>query len=258
MQSCVTDNVRFAECQLGSMMKLANLGVATLCAVVMTALTPGSWVRARAEPIVVGTDNADTCVPFGCTGWLPVYQQLYSASAFGGSDLSINEITFYRNTSVNGSYSPQAGTFTISLSTSPASVVGGLDSNPNNNLGADNTVVFNGSLPALTNNNELDVFLSTSFLYNSNSGNLLLNVTATNTLPSQGLPLYFATQSPTGPMMSSFFNSSSGPRGTTALVTGFDTVSPTPLHPLPFYATGPAALALLLWFRKRKAPASPV
>jgi len=67
-----------------------------------------------------------------------------------------------------------SGTYTISLSTTSASV-NGLSTNLANNIGADNVILFNGTLPAIAGG-QLDISLSGSFLYNPSAGNLLLNV----------------------------------------------------------------------------------
>ena len=90
---------------------------------------------------------------------------------------------------------PNAGTFKISLSTTSASTspsntypfVTGLNaSNLSTNVGSDNTVVYIGTLPSLSNGT-LTIPFTTPFTYNTANGDLLLDVqpftTATNSNP---------------------------------------------------------------------------
>jgi len=136
-----------------------------------------SVASSSAAGIVIGAPgdpNQGNCFPFGCTYTPSQYQQVYSSSAFTGP-ININEISFYNHNYADGIVN--SGTYTISLSTTSASVYS-LSSTFSANLGADNTTVFNGSLPALTGGvgGQLNIFLGSSFSYDPSMGNLLLNV----------------------------------------------------------------------------------
>ena len=147
--------------------------------------------------------SAAICEPFGCpeailTGsgqpsalsWTPEFQQVYSALAFPPGSTTFTGISFY---CYGGQ--PNSGTFKISLSTTSASTspndtypfVTGLNaSNLSTNVGSDNTVVYTGTLPSLSNG-MLTITFTTPFTYNTANGNLLLDVQpftiATNSNP---------------------------------------------------------------------------
>ena len=147
--------------------------------------------------------SAAICEPFGCpeailTGsgqpsalsWTPEFQQVYSALAFPPGSTTLTGISFY---CYGGQ--PNSGTFKISLSTTSASTspndtypfVTGLNaSNLSTNVGSDNTVVYTGTLPSLSNG-MLTITFTTPFTYNTANGNLLLDVQpftiATNSNP---------------------------------------------------------------------------
>ena len=147
--------------------------------------------------------TAAICEPFGCpeailTGsgqpsslsWTPEFQQVYSALALPPGSTTFTGIAFY---CYGGQ--PNSGTFKISLSTTSASTspndtypfVTGLNaSNLSTNVGSDNTVVYTGTLPSLSNG-MLSITFTTPFTYNTANGNLLLDVQpftiATNSNP---------------------------------------------------------------------------
>jgi hypothetical protein len=101
------------------------------------------------------------------------YQQVYLGSMFGGP-FSVGSISFYN---MSGAPITNAdGTYVLSLSTTTAPV-NGLDTNQANNIGANNTTIFNGALPATVPSGGLLTFtLSTPFNFNPAGGNLLLDV----------------------------------------------------------------------------------
>jgi hypothetical protein len=153
---------------------------------------------ANAQIVIGGPGDAmnGNCYPFGCptSDWGPEYQQVYAAADFGGP-ITISEISFYNhNFLIPGFTGPiDSGTFTISLSTTSAAVDGLDFTNLANNIGANNTVVFSGSLPALTGpggqGGQLNLVLSTPFTFDPGAGNLLLDVVSTDAA-NDGLNAY--------------------------------------------------------------------
>jgi hypothetical protein len=143
------------------------------------------------------------CQPFGCPtangggtnllSWTPEYQQVYANTAFTLGSYTFTGISFPVSGGFNGPGGhPNGGTFQISLSTTSAPVLStgntstGLNkTNLSANLGADNTVVYVGSLPAISGG-MLTITFTTPFAYTPSAGNLLLDVqssNATNSLP---------------------------------------------------------------------------
>lgn len=121
-----------------------------------------------AGTITIGANTGGSPWPF--TGsYLAEYQQIYDGSLFSGP-VNINQITFFP-----AALSPNPplikGTFTLSLSTTSASV-----SNPSlvfaDNLGADNALFFSGAVDNVL------TFTGTPFLFDPSQGNLLLDVVA--------------------------------------------------------------------------------
>ena len=143
------------------------------------------------------------CQPFGCPqailtnsggevnplSWTPEFQEVYSSLAFPSGSTTFTGIAFYC-----WGGNPNSGTFTISLSSTSAETspnntypfdTGLNTSNLSENIGLDNTVVYSGTLPALSNG-MLTITFTTPFTYNTANGNLLLDVqstTATNSYP---------------------------------------------------------------------------
>lgn len=156
------------------------------------ALAVGLAAPVTAAPIVVGAPanaGVGTSFPFGSSSstWGGIYQQIYSADAFtrGGR---VNSLTFFTGAFANApSATLPTGTFNISLSTTSAQV-SLLAQNPASNLGADNTLVYSGALPALSGG-QLQLSLPTSFIYNPGAGNLLLDVRSANAATAN--PVFF-------------------------------------------------------------------
>ena len=135
-----------------------------------------------------GTGN---CFPFGCA-YNGEYQQVYSHTQFSGP-ITITNLEFYNTQAGDfGATGMNTGNFMISLSTSSHDW-NTLDPNYANNIGPDNTVVFNGSLAQTwAFGDTLHIQLTTPFTYDPSMGNLLMDVVATNTAEVGG-PIYFDT-----------------------------------------------------------------
>jgi hypothetical protein len=167
----------------------------TIClffAALLAAISP-----AAATTTMFGLQQtaAASCTPFGCgtggsIGWVPEFQQVYLGSALScAPSCTITEISFVvgtANVAGTGVGVVNSGTYTISLSTTSASVMdsnfhfAGLNvSNLSANIGADNTVVYSGALPAISGG-VLTIVLQSPFVYHSALGNLLLDVQSSN------------------------------------------------------------------------------
>jgi len=192
-----------------------------------------------------GDPNSGNSIPFGSTLSGPEYQQVYNSNNFSGPIL-ITDITFYNHNLPGGSLN--GGTYTLSLSTTTAAV-NGLSSTFANNLGANNTVVFSGRLPGLAAG-EVDIFLSTPFLYDPGQGNLLLDVFGTNV--TSGGVLLDARNGTAGTIFSRMVDSFATGTSSFGLVTGLNAPVPGPIAgaglPGLILATG----GLLAWWRRRK------
>jgi hypothetical protein len=149
---------------------------------VVTGVAPVS-----AAPLTIGTPTGNNCFPFGCHlsgAASTTYQQVYAASAFVGGPLAISGLSF-----ISTSGAPNGGTYTLSLSTTPAAV-NGLDlATFANNVGGDNTQVFSGSLAGQFSGGVLS-FSFAPFIYDPTVGNLLLNISVAGN-PVTGLTNFF-------------------------------------------------------------------
>jgi hypothetical protein len=187
-------------------------------AAVMAMATPS-----KADIIVGQPADSGNCIPFGCgtSVWGTDYQQIYAASQFSGA-ITITNLEFF-NTRFENSGPPDIGTFTISLSTTSAAVEG-LDSTLTNNIGSDNIVVFDGSLPS-PSGGVMSLVLSTPFTYEPTQGNLLMNVSSTDA--AQSVSFFFDVNSLQGAV--GVFSRAISPGGVgevlnnQGLVTGFST-----------------------------------
>ena len=177
--------------------------------------------------IVIGTTTGGNFIPFGSIAGFPEYQQVYAAGDFSGP-ITIDDLELYTQ---SGTGSPNTGTFTISLSTTSA-VVNGLSTELSQNIGSNNTTVFNSKLPTIQNG-VLTIPFSTPFTYNPAQGNLLVNIVEST--PYTGGPS-FEFDSASGGLFSRGYSDQTIPvNNDSGLVTGF--TSPVPL---------PSALWLLL------------
>ena len=157
----------------------------------LTAALAASFATPQAHAVLIGTPGAGPAFsqPFGANpGGL--YQQIYARELFTEGSIRITSLSFF--TSAAPAAPLGAGTYTLSLS-STARGLDGLEDGRltaetpaltvfNSNLGADNTVVFSGALPAVANG-RLTFALTSAFNYNPNVSELLLDVrsTASNT-----------------------------------------------------------------------------
>ncbi len=134
-----------------------------------------------------GTGN---CFPWGCA-YSGEYQQVYNQGQFSGP-ITITNLEFY-NTQVDfGATTTNTGNFAISLSTTAADW-NTLSGTFANNIGANNTLVFSGSIfQAWAFGDVLHITLSTPFTYNPADGNLLMDVVVTGSGDANG-PIYFDT-----------------------------------------------------------------
>jgi len=157
-------------------------------AVLVTAAAAGA---SRAASITVGDGNSGdgNSIPFS-GGYQTIlnateYQQVYDASFFGSSSVSIESITFHawRDSGANAD-----GTYTLSLSTT-SKAVNGLDATMSNNLGANDTVIFSGPLPAY--GPTLTFHGAQPFVYDPTQGNLLLDI-AISGVTSGSVAFYIA------------------------------------------------------------------
>jgi len=131
----------------------------------------------------VGATSGGNCYPFLCndsgvsTGQTIDYQQVYSSSAFGATQ-TINALSFYFNPNFGGTSNVLSGTYDIYLSTTGAAV-NGLSSDPTTNRGGDYTLVdvFSGLVDS---NPSFTINLTSPFSYDPTSGNLLLEVIASD------------------------------------------------------------------------------
>jgi hypothetical protein len=133
------------------------------------AVAAAALVAVPASALTIGTPNGGNCFPFGC-GSGTRYQQVWVGSAFGGPITLTNvgfEVDF--GSTVNG------GTYTISFSTTERAV-NTIDDFPfDSNVGADDTVVYTGTLAPQFDGTWL-VFDGFSFDYDPAEGNLLMDV----------------------------------------------------------------------------------
>jgi len=197
-----------------------------------------------------GDPGAGNGIPFG-ESFLggPEYQQVYNSNNFSGPIL-ITEMTFYHHNNNFGGDTAQVngGTYTLSLSAT-AAAVNGLSSTFANNLGANNTVVFFGDLPRLAAG-EVDIFLSTPFLYDPGQGNLLLDVFGTNV--TEGGVFLDARNGTAGTIFSRMVGGIATGTSSFGLVTGLNAPVPGPIAGAGLPGLILAGGCLLGWWRRRR------
>jgi hypothetical protein len=139
------------------------------------------------------------------------YQQVFAASEFGNGGL-ITQIAFRPDGIVGKSFLLTIGNIQIDLSTTLAAP-DGLNSTFATNVGADSTIAFSGSLTLSSSFTgpaggpmafDIIINLTTPFLYNPHSGNLLLDVRNFSGTPS-GLAGGFDSQFTLGDSISSAY-----------------------------------------------------
>lgn len=158
----------------------------------LLALTLGAGLGdlAQASTVVVpGFDastegNGGNSYPFGSGFSSQRYQQVYGASAFSDGLLMITQIAFRPDATLGSAFTATLPNIQIDLSTTSAAV-DLLSTTFANNVGANDTVVYSGSLTlssAFTGPAggpkafDIVINLTTPFLYNPAAGNLLLDV----------------------------------------------------------------------------------
>lgn len=142
-------------------------------AAILLALCLGG--AAQAQTVVIGTNNGQpNAFPFGTSGYVGEYQQVYTSSAFSGPVL-LTDVAFKTAAGFSGDSATENLTIKLSTTSQP---VNGLSTNYAANIGPDVQTVFNGtkSFTAQSNNTfDLDFGL-TPFTYDPANGNLLLDV----------------------------------------------------------------------------------
>lgn len=211
----------------------------TLAALLMAVSVSLFAASSAQATVIVGSVDGGGCFPFGCNGsGISVgesihYQQIYSSTAFAGP-INIGSLTFYNSFSqyvgnrIGGEYIFHLSTATVS--------VGAMSATLADNIGADNTLFFSGSLG--TGSLAFTV-VGTPFYYDPALGDLLLDIVVNNQddVPNDGNNGYNDASGP-GPTQTSFAlgNTVYTNRGG-ALVTGFG--------PAPVEVPAPATLALV-------------
>ena len=146
-------------------------------------------LAARGDIIVGAPPDSGfgNCFPFGCD-YSTEYQQVYTSSLFPGP-YQITGLEFF-NTQDNTGSVLNSGSVAISLSTTPADW-NTLSSTYSNNIGANNTLVFSGTIGGPWSfPGTLTFNFSTPFLYDPAAGNLLMDV---QTSLSGGNGVFFDT-----------------------------------------------------------------
>jgi hypothetical protein len=147
-----------------------------------------------ANSLIIGLPadpSTGNCFPFGCA-YLGEYQQVYTSSQFSGP-LQITGLQFFNTEAedpTNNATVMNSGNWTISLSTTSADW-NTLSGTFASNVGTDNTQVFNGSLvQPWSFGDTLNIPLSTPFNYTPSQGNLLMDVSVTDSQAPNGF-IYF-------------------------------------------------------------------
>ena len=131
----------------------------------------------------VAAANTGNCFPIGCNQSLTRYQQVYTSSAFSGL-FNIGSITFFHTVFNPGTANYAAGTYNFSLGTTTTAV-----NNLSPNYALNNTsplslfatvIISPGASAAAST----FTFSGNPFLYNPGAGNLLLDVSFSNSTPS--------------------------------------------------------------------------
>jgi len=142
------------------------------------ALACLATVPALGSTIILGNppdSGSGNSFPFG-SAYNAEYQEAYAGSAFNTGPILITDLYLYNTQFNSGATSTPSGTYTVSLSTTSVAI-GSLSGTFSNNIGVDNTQVFNGSIQQAWNfGNTLDIHFSTAFAYNPSAGNLLVDV----------------------------------------------------------------------------------
>ena len=145
-----------------------------------------------ADDVIVGSPSdagTGNCYPFGCA-YSGEYQQVYTSSQFATGPVLITGLEFFNTQFDVGATGMNSGNWAISLSTASVdwNTIGTTYAN---NIGPDNTLVFNGDLSQPWSfGDTLTIGLTTPFTYDPSQGNLLMDVNVTGASDSNG-DIYF-------------------------------------------------------------------
>lgn len=198
------------------------------------------------------------------------YQQVYTASEFdslAGEGLLITQILFRPDATYGQAFSSVLPDIQINLSTTSAAA-DSLSTTFADNVGSDDTVVFSGALSLSSSNTgptggpkdfDIVINLTNPFLYNPNTGNLLLDVRNFG----GGITTVFDAQFPLDPtsraytLGSSNVNAPTGSVDSVGLVTAFQGTSASPKAvPEPFTVGGTILAGGIGLLMKKKQAAS--
>lgn len=155
-------------------MIMKTIGLVGAVAVVCLTCAVPTYVFAQ---VTVGTPLANTgnCLPWGCDGGTPRYEQIYASSAFT-DPIDVGSLTFY-NTQIKidtpTDFAP--GTYTIYFSTRPGAIDdidNDLDVNVTGPEQLFGTFVLGGPLSG----SSFTLTGTDPFLYDPSAGNLLMDI----------------------------------------------------------------------------------
>jgi len=206
-----------------------------------------------ASTIVIGGTGLANVFPFGANAYLGEYQQIYSSAAFS-APMTITQIAF----ETSGAGSAIVDNFTLSLGTTAATPAA-----PGSNYAAnkrpDLTTVFSGIVtdPA-TGSGVFDfiINLSSPFVYNPVSGNLLLDVVIASDLVTPGgfVGFVFGPTPNVGRVFNAGGNGAATAGPNEGLLTQFsDTVAATVPEPATLTLLGSGIVAIASQRRRRVA-----
>jgi hypothetical protein len=209
--------------------------------------------------------NLDNLFPFGITGLSSQrYEQVYRATEFGSGPLLITGLAFRPDAFTGAAFSTTLSNVSIFLTTT-TNAPDALSSTFANNEGADKTLVHSGSLSLSSADTgpaggpkafDIVINLTTPFLYNPGSGNLLLEVQNFG----GGTTTFFDAQITSGDSVSRVFtldvngaNDAIGNTDTLGLVTEFLTAQIAVPEPSSIILFGSAALMFAAMRRRKQA-----